>query len=135
MNVTVMWRFLLGACELTAHFFFYVGKPRNNHAENIRRHRTKFGRSGDQASGSGAPLELPRSQVYVTGPHLGQVNPIRIYPTFELHLNFIVLSTSKYSKWSLPLSFSVGIFLCISYVHSACCMALSSHCPRFLSSQ
>ena len=61
MNLTVIWRFLLGACEII-HIFIRGGGNYHNYAENIRRHRTKFHRPGDQAPGISVLLRTTSEQ-------------------------------------------------------------------------
>jgi hypothetical protein len=46
VDITVIWCFLLGACELM-HIFACKGKAERKHAEKIRCHRTKFCRQGN----------------------------------------------------------------------------------------
>jgi hypothetical protein len=47
MNLTVIWNFLVGACELI-HIFLCKGRICNKYAKNIRCHHTKFIHLGDQ---------------------------------------------------------------------------------------
>jgi len=49
VHLTVIWRFLLGACEMITHFCTYLKRRKlwNRNAENIWRHGAKFGRRGD----------------------------------------------------------------------------------------
>jgi hypothetical protein len=53
VNLTIIWLFLLDACELV-HIF--VCKEKLKQFYRIRRHHRKFSRTGDQVSGSFAPL-------------------------------------------------------------------------------
>ena len=56
VNVALIWRLLLGACQYT----LFCGRELNHslsaYAENIRRHCTKFIRLGDQMFGICGPL-------------------------------------------------------------------------------
>lgn len=54
-NLTVISRFLLGACELI-HIFIRKEKKCNNYTENIKYNCTKFIYSGDKVPGICAPL-------------------------------------------------------------------------------
>ena len=54
-NFGVTLHFLLGACEMIQNFLCNKNKC-CNYAENVRRHRIKFSRPGDQALRVCAPL-------------------------------------------------------------------------------
>jgi hypothetical protein len=55
MNLTVIRRFLLGACELI-NIFIREARNCNNYAKNMTPHQTKFSRHGDQTPGFFAHL-------------------------------------------------------------------------------
>lgn len=54
MNLTVIWRFLVGAYELV-RIVCVGGNSFSDYGENVRRHRIQFSRLDDQATGICAP--------------------------------------------------------------------------------
>jgi len=61
-------------------------------------------------------------------PILSQMNPVHTYLHYapKIHFN-IILSTPKFSEWSLPFRFSDQNVLCISYLSHLCYMPRPSY--------
>jgi hypothetical protein len=75
VTLTVIWRFLLGACELT-HIFACKERKCSNYAENIRRHRKKFKPPGRQRARNLCIRDIRCISFYLKGTHFYQVDCI-----------------------------------------------------------
>ena len=84
MNLTVIWRFLLGACELI-HIFVCEGQNCNNYSGNTKLHHK-------QLSCPGAPVFHRRFAMCNCGPRFRMVP---VVPTFLSALS-IILKSSRF---------------------------------------